>query len=162
MDNFVDVCFPEFPDLSDFQLQYFRWQKKRSERVNVISYHQLPDLKNRIADYIDEFTVEKKECYQNSQRLVTVIRDHRLSYIEGFMMFQGIIPISHGFNALHDKGKVYYFDLTSEIALGKHLPDLSVIKILELNYKQISKLLFEVQYYSSMIPEYYKRYVVTR
>ena len=161
-EQLAQAVFPVFPGMSPLQIEYFKWQRKRAGLVKLISFRKVPVISDQVEDYVDQFTVQKKDCYTTSQRLVTVVRDKRLSYIEGFTMFQEILPIAHGWNAFHHEGITYYFDLTQEIALEAVLEGLTMIKVLELNFKQVSKVLLDTEYYGNMIPLYYKKFVAPR
>lgn len=90
---------------------------------------------------------KEKECWRNSQYLTTIFPKD-VKYVEGYLGIFDFLAIDHGFNKIGDK----YFDITSELVLGKDVTKDSYVSILELGFAEVLDWNLKLYEYRPLFP----------
>lgn len=88
----LDFMFPIFPKMNDDQKDFFQWERDRCQEIKPVSYKNLSIHKD-IKEFIADQDAVIKQCFMNCQKLV--VFNNKVKYVEGFLMFGGIIPVAH-------------------------------------------------------------------
>lgn len=136
------------------QKEFWEWQAKEARPVKCVSYREIPDLKERVEEFLKRNELIVKECYHNSMKIVWDIPD--VEYVEGIANL--IIPLDHAWN--YYKG--HYFDLTAEVVLGKNVERFEYAQVIRLQRREMDKYALKTGLAGGYIPEYYMDKVVKK
>jgi hypothetical protein len=122
-----------------------------AKKVEVVSYKDIPELKEIIDKHLTMSAVVPKECYKNSCEPVIGFLGHKdLKYVEGLYTFYGL-PIHHAWNVWKDE---VYVDLTMEVHGRLEVGD-SYISCLELSPEILRGHLLKSGMWGPFIAQHY-------
>jgi hypothetical protein len=144
--NYIKNYIEQFNLLGSAEYKnFYEWQLKISKPVELISYKDDPEIKKMVEEYLENHSVEKKECFSNSYYLTMMFND--IEYVTGYAWDKLALPIGieHGWNCY--KGK--HFDLTAEIAHGEMRFGKKYLQLLKLNARELYKAMKKTGYIES-------------
>jgi hypothetical protein len=115
--------------------------------IKVISYKEIPELKEIIETRLRINDVVPKECFSNSAKISLI--SNNIKYVEG--IYDSILPIAHAWNVWKDE---YYFDLTMEFQNRLETED-KYIELLNIDSKTVRKYMIELKVYGSYMSYHY-------
>lgn len=132
--NFVD------PDLYQKVLD-------NHKEVNVVSYKDIPEIKDKVDAVLKYVDILPKRCYQNA--IEVALKIEGVNYVEGLYASMGVLPISHGWNSY--KGQ--HFDLTFE--LHRELDDNPYLSFMECGGTPLQGLILDLGYWGCLTRIHY-------
>jgi hypothetical protein len=123
---------------------------EEAKKVEVVSYKDIPELKQFVEEQNIIGTIIPKECFKNSAMPVIDFFNTKLKYVEGLYTFHGI-PIHHAWNSWNDE---VYVDFTMEAQDRLQVGD-SYVSCLELESWELRPELLSLGFWGPFVSYYY-------
>jgi hypothetical protein len=138
--NTYKTFFKDYEDFYDNLL-------KIAKPIKIVSYKEIPELKEIVEKRLRVRDIVPKECYSNSAKVSLISKD--IKYVEG--IYNSILSISHAWNVWKDE---YYFDLTMEFQ-DRLETNNEYIQLLNIDSKLVRKYMLDLGVYGSYMTYHY-------